>query len=140
MSAAIAKQSSTDALLLAPPEVRAELNRTYTQYQYLGSLGSLASFAASIGFFIQDYRVKPDDVNKALRACRNPEKMREYKFASDLMADFASFVCVFRDRRIQEEHEEAVRVERMNRPTVEMATREQIAELTQKFASGFGMH
>lgn len=86
-------------LTLAPAGCREEINRTYTMYRYLSGMTSEIALAASIGFFLAEHRVTADDANHALRVLRSPEKMREFRFASDLMAEFARLVCVYRDQR-----------------------------------------
>jgi len=86
-------------LSLAPAECREEINRTYTMYRYLYGMTSEIAMAATIGFFVTDHRVTTEEVNQALRVLRGPEKMREFRGTSDLMAEFARLVCVYRDQR-----------------------------------------
>jgi len=140
MTALSSQANSLDPLLCAPPEVRAELNRTYTQYRYLSGMASEMSLAVSISFFIQDHRASTDDANAALKACRSPEKMREFKFAADLMAEFARLICVYRERRQQFEAAEEARKYREENPNQykreSYATHEEISKLCQSFTRG----
>lgn len=120
------------ALDLAPPEVREELNRTYTQYGYLSNLGSVASFAVSIQFFMREHGCEHDDLNRALRDCRSPEAMSKFRFASDLMGYFADRVIEHRRRREVLREQVAMREGRDD--GMKRATPDQIARLREQFA------
>lgn len=84
--------SQPSPLDAAPPEVRAELNRTYTQYRYLSGMTSEISLVTAIVFFVKDHGVLLAEINQALRDCRSPECMAKFKFASDFMSHFAGLV------------------------------------------------
>lgn len=93
-------------MLSAPPECRAEVNRTFQQYQYLGGMGSEMSFGVACTFFIRDHRCTANDVNRALAECRAPERMSSFRFAGDLMGFFAERVVVHRGNRERSEQQE----------------------------------
>lgn len=133
----LSKPSSTppsSPLDLAPPDTRDELNRTFTQYRYLSGMGSEASFAVSCRFFIDDHRCTADDVNTALRACRAPERMKDFRFVADLMAFFAERVVANRNARVERERAREIE-SRDVRYTP--ATPEQISRLRNQF-NGIG--
>jgi hypothetical protein len=118
---------------LAPPETRAELNRTFTQYRYLSGMGSETSFAVSIQFFMQDHGCEAGDVNRALGDCRSPEAMAKFRFASDLMGHFAERVIEHRRRREVLREQAAMREGRDE--GTKRATPDQIARLREQFAA-----
>lgn len=92
-------------MLSAPPECRAEVNRTFQQYQYLGGMGSEMSFGIACTFFISDHRCSAQDVNRSLTECRAPERMSSFRYASDLMGFFAERVVIHRGNRERAEQQ-----------------------------------
>jgi hypothetical protein len=124
-------------LRAAPQGLQQPIWRLWACHRHLTGLESPLSLAAMFGVWCREYGLTEDDAAAILAGCLSPERMGQFKFASDLITHLAGAAAVAIRRR-KVEAEQAARREAGESITAEEQAR--AAEMLQRWQDQLFSH